>query len=64
MATRSARWGAPAAFLLGRVTYGHDPDAIRRLKAEVDGGIFTSGSGTLVRALLSDGLVHVLYLFV
>ena len=42
----------------------YDPDAIRRLKDEVDGDIFTSGSGTLVRAMLADGLVDELHLFV
>jgi dihydrofolate reductase len=42
----------------------YDPDAIRRLKDEVDGDIFTSGSGTLVRAMLQDGLVDALHLFV
>ncbi len=29
------------------------PDAIRELKNQVDGGIYVSGSGTLVRALLA-----------
>ena len=42
----------------------YDPDAIRKLKDEVDGGIFVSGSGTLVRALLADGLVDELLLCV
>jgi dihydrofolate reductase len=42
----------------------YDPDAIRRLKDEVDGDIFSSGSGTLVRAMLADGLVDELHLFV
>jgi dihydrofolate reductase len=42
----------------------YDPDAIRRLKDEVDGDLFTSGSITLVRALLADGLVDELHLFV
>jgi dihydrofolate reductase len=42
----------------------YDPDAIRRLKDDVDGDIFTSGSGTLVRAMLADGLVDELHLFV
>jgi dihydrofolate reductase len=42
----------------------YDPDAIRRLKDEVDGDIFVSGSVTLVRALLADGLVDELHLFV
>jgi dihydrofolate reductase len=42
----------------------YDPDAIRRLKDEVDGDVFVSGSVTLVRALLADGLVDELHLFV
>jgi dihydrofolate reductase len=41
----------------------YDPDAIRRLKDEV-GDIYTSGSGTLVRAMLADGLVDELHLLV
>ena len=40
------------------------PDAIRRLKDERDGVIYISGSGQLVRALLSEGLVDELHLFV
>jgi dihydrofolate reductase len=39
-------------------------DAIRRLKRDSEGGIYVSGSGTLVRALLADGLVDELHLFV
>jgi len=42
----------------------YDPAAIRRLKDERDGVIYISGSGQLVRALLSDGLVDELHLFV
>ena len=42
----------------------YDPYAIRRLKDEVDGDIYVSGSGTLVRAMLEDGLVDGLHLFV
>jgi dihydrofolate reductase len=42
----------------------YDPEAIRRLKDEVDGDVFVSGSRTLVRALLADGLVDELHLFV
>ncbi|MGE5272840.1 MAG: dihydrofolate reductase family protein [Verrucomicrobiota bacterium] len=42
----------------------YDPDAIRRLKADLDGDLYVSGSGTLVRALLADGLVDELHLFV
>src|SRR3954470_17243259 len=46
--------------ILGR----YDADLIRELKDQTDGGIFVSGSGTLVRALLADGLVDELHLFV
>jgi dihydrofolate reductase len=42
----------------------YDADASARLKSEVDGGIYISGSGTLVRALLADGLVDELHLVV
>jgi dihydrofolate reductase len=42
----------------------YDPDAIRRLKDETDGVIYISGSGTLVRGLLGEGLVDELHLFV
>jgi dihydrofolate reductase len=41
----------------------YDPDSIRRLKDEADGDIYVSGSGTLVRAMLADGLVDELHLF-
>ncbi|WP_213932806.1 dihydrofolate reductase family protein [Rhodococcus sp. B50] len=40
----------------------YDPGAIRDLKAATDGDIYVSGSGTLVRALLADGLVDELHL--
>jgi dihydrofolate reductase len=43
---------------------GYDPEAIRRLKDEVDGDLYVSGSATLVRAMLDDGLVDRLQLFV
>ena len=42
----------------------YDADAIRKLKNEVDGDLYVSGSGTLVRAMLADGLVDELHLFV
>jgi dihydrofolate reductase len=42
----------------------YDPEAIRRLKGEVDGDLYVSGSGMLVRAMLADGLVDELHLFV
>ena len=46
-----------------RVLGPYDPEAIRRLKDEVDGDLYVSGSGTLVRAMLTDGLVDELHLF-
>jgi dihydrofolate reductase len=42
----------------------YDPEAIRRLKANVSADLYVSGSGTLVRAMLADGLVDELHLFV
>jgi dihydrofolate reductase len=42
----------------------YDPEAIRSLKDEVDGDLYVSGSGTLVRAMLADGLVDELHLYV
>jgi len=41
----------------------YESDAIRRLKDEV-GDLYVSGSSTLVRAMLADGLVDELHLFV
>jgi dihydrofolate reductase len=41
-----------------------DPDVIRNLKDETEGDIYVSGSGTLVRGLLVEGLVDLLHLFV
>jgi len=41
----------------------YDADAIRRLKEDV-GDLYVSGSGTLVRAMLADGLIDELHLFV
>ena len=42
----------------------YDPDTIRRLKDEVEGNIYVSGSAMLVRAMLADGLVDQLHLLV
>jgi dihydrofolate reductase len=42
----------------------YDPAAIRRLKDESAGDLYVSGSITLVRAMLADGLVDGLHLFV
>jgi dihydrofolate reductase len=46
------------------VVGGYDPAAIRRLKEELDGDLYVSGSITLVRAMLEDGLVDGLHLFI
>jgi dihydrofolate reductase len=42
----------------------YSPDAVQRLKDSVDGGVYVYGSGTLVRAMLADGLVDELHLWV
>jgi dihydrofolate reductase len=42
----------------------YDPETIRSLKDRVDGHLYVSGSHTLVRAMLDDGLVDGLHLFV
>ncbi|WP_020143999.1 dihydrofolate reductase family protein [Terracoccus sp. 273MFTsu3.1] len=47
-----------------RVLGTYDAEAIRALRDEVDGSLYVSGSGTLVRAMLRDGLVDGLHLFV
>ena len=54
----SADWGPSTR--LGKF----DPDVIRTLKDETEGDIYVSGSGTLVRGLLMEGLVDLLHLFV
>ena len=46
--------------VLGR----YDPGAIGGLKERVEGDLYVSGSGVLVRAMLADGLVDELHLFV
>jgi dihydrofolate reductase len=43
---------------------GYDADRIRQVKGEEDGDLYVSGSATLVRALLADGLVDELHLYV
>ncbi|MBA3234349.1 MAG: dihydrofolate reductase family protein [Propionibacteriales bacterium] len=42
----------------------YDPNTIRSLKDRIDGDLYVSGSGTLVRAMLADGLVDEVHLFV
>ena len=46
------------------VVGAYDPGTIQRLKGDVAGGLYTSGSATLVQAMLADGLVDELHLFV
>jgi dihydrofolate reductase len=42
----------------------YDTQTIQGLKERIDGDIYVSGSGQLVRAMLADGLVDELHLFV
>ena len=42
----------------------YSADTIRDLKDRIDGNIYVSGSGTLAQAMLVDGLVDDLHLFV
>jgi dihydrofolate reductase len=42
----------------------YSAETIRSLKQRIEGDIYVSGSGTLVRAMLADGLVDELHLFV
>lgn len=42
----------------------YSSEAIAALKNRIDGDIYVSGSGVLVRAMLADGLVDELHLFV
>jgi dihydrofolate reductase len=58
-ASRSDADGWNNSHLLG----GYDVAAIQKLKDSVPGGIYCYGSGTLVRAMLADGLVDELHLF-
>ena len=46
------------------VVGGYDAGRLRKLKDEVAGDLYVSGSATLVRALLADGLVDELHLYV
>ena len=55
---------ASATWRNSEVVGPYDPEALRRLKNEVGGDLYTSGSATLVRAMLADGLVDELHLCV
>jgi dihydrofolate reductase len=52
----------PRGHRLRQVVAAEEPDAIRRLKDEGARHLYASGSGTLVRAMLADGLVDELHL--
>lgn len=56
--------GAEAAWANSRSLGGYDPDRVREVKESVSGSLYISGSGSLVRALIADGLVDALHLFV
>ena len=43
---------------------GYDPARLRALKDEQAGDLYVSGSATLVRAMLADGIVDELHLYV
>ncbi|MET0190805.1 MAG: dihydrofolate reductase family protein [Pseudonocardia sediminis] len=58
--TRTDAEGWNNSHLLG----AYDVETIRTFKDGIDGGIYTYGSGTLVRALLADGLLDELHLYV
>ena len=46
------------------VILGHyNAEVIRKLKSDVHGGIYLSGSATLVRSLIAEGLIDELHLF-
>jgi dihydrofolate reductase len=47
-----------------QVVGAYDTKTIQRLKEAAPNGLYVSGSGTLARALLADGLVDELHLFV
>jgi len=55
---------ATATWRNSEIIEGYDPKRIQRLKEESTQGLYVSGSGTLVRALIADGLVDELHLFV
>jgi dihydrofolate reductase len=47
-----------------KIVGAYSPSAIRQVKTEVGGGIYLSGSSALLRALIADGLLDELHLFV
>jgi dihydrofolate reductase len=55
---------AEAVWSHSTVVGGYDADRLRKLKDEAGGDLYVSGSATLVRAMLADGLVDELHLYV
>ena len=55
---------AEAVWRNSTVVGGYSADRVRSLKDEEDGDLYVSGSATLVRALIADGLVDELHLYV
>jgi dihydrofolate reductase len=55
---------AEATWNNSKVVGPYDPGTIRDLKDEAEGDLYVSGSGTLVRAMLADGLIDELHLCV
>ncbi|MDN4613980.1 dihydrofolate reductase family protein [Leifsonia sp. F6_8S_P_1B] len=55
---------AEATWANSRSLGAYDTERVRAFKESVGGAIYVSGSGTLVRSLLADGLIDRLHLFV
>jgi dihydrofolate reductase len=55
---------AEAVWRNSTVVGGYDAERIRALKEQQPGDLYVSGSATLVRGLLADGLVDELHLYV
>ena len=55
---------AEAVWSNSTVLGGYDAERLRALKGEVDGDLYVSGSAMLVRAMVDDGLVDELHLYV
>jgi dihydrofolate reductase len=55
---------AEAVWSNSAVVGSYDADRLRTLKETEDGDLYVSGSATLVRAMLADGLVDELHLYV
>ena len=47
-----------------KIVGAYSADSVRQVKSQVNGGVYISGSSTLVRALIADGLLDELHLFV